>query len=169
MAANVPIYIDQGGAQMTVGEEATLTVLGNLVVDGDILPTPDSITTAMLQDDCVTTDKIDDGAVTNDKLEAQAVTSNKIYDFAVGTQQLANAAVTVATSNVFISTEQTGNGMAQNVAHGLGVTPALVLVVPSDTSGTMSPGDFTITFTKGNTNVVVTATPDLKYYVMAWA
>lgn len=64
----------------------------------------------------------------------------------------------------FISTEQTGNGSAQSIPHGLGVTPTKVLValtyVPS--------GGATITEgTHNATNVVVTVTNLAKYKVQA--
>ena len=83
-----------------------------------------------------------------------------------GALTLASAIVTVAKAKVFFSTEQTGNGNPQNVAHGLGATPAGVLVVPSDCP------DSAWALVQGahdGTNVVVTATNLLKYYVMAWA
>lgn len=83
-----------------------------------------------------------------------------------GALTIAALAVTVAKTKVFFSTEQTGNGSAQNVAHGLGAIPAGVLVVPSDCP------DSAWALAQGAhdaTNVVVTATNLLKYYVMAWA
>lgn len=83
-----------------------------------------------------------------------------------GALTIAALAVTVAKTKVFFSTEQTGNGSAQNVAHGLGAVPAGVLVVPSDcpnSAWALAQG------THDATNVVVTATNQLKYYVMAWA
>lgn len=68
-------------------------------------------------------------------------------------------------SNFFLSTEQTGNGSAQNVAHGLGATPALVFVVPSDITG----GAFTVAYgTHTSTNAVVTVTTGEKYRVVAF-
>lgn len=64
----------------------------------------------------------------------------------------------------FKSTEQTGNGSAQNVAHGLGATPSLVLVIPTDVPAGQA------TFVEGShtaTNVIVTATTGAKYKVYA--
>lgn len=74
--------------------------------------------------------------------------------------------MTKAKAKVFFSTEQTGNGNPQNVAHGLGAIPAAVLIVPSDCP------DSAWALAQGAhdaTNVVVTATNLLKYYVFAWA
>lgn len=65
----------------------------------------------------------------------------------------------------FLSTEQTGNGSAQSVAHGLGTTPSVVFVVPSDITG----GVFTVAYgTHTSTNAVVTVTNGEKYRVVAF-
>jgi len=61
----------------------------------------------------------------------------------------------------FYIANQTGTGAAQNIAHGLGVVPRVVLVIP--TSGG------TATYTATSTNIVVTCTTAGKYDVMAWA
>ena len=82
---------------------------------------------------------------------------------AILTAMLNDAAVTTPKMAIFVSTEQTANGSAQNVAHGLGVSPATVLVIPSATLA----GATAFTFTKGSTNVVVTGTNTAKYYVLA--
>ena len=71
----------------------------------------------------------------------------------------------VAPASVFLSTEQTGNGAPQNVAHGLGVVPSLVFVVPSDLTG----GVFAVVYgTHTSTNAVVTVTNGEKYRVVAF-
>jgi|GEM_PF-5660900 len=102
-----------------------------------------SIDTPELADGAVETDKVADAAIENGKLGAAAVDSSKM--------------------DYFLSDEQTGDGTAQNIAHGLEVEPALVLIIPSlvGTDGA------TITFTKGSTNVIVTATTGAKYRVFA--
>lgn len=69
----------------------------------------------------------------------------------------------------FVSTEQTGNGSAQNVAHGLGIIPKKVVIVPTDTAPATT-GAYTATEgTHTTTNVVVTVTSGKKYKVLAWA
>lgn len=74
-----------------------------------------------------------------------------------------------AAALTFVSAEQTGNGSAQSVAHGLGVTPAAVLIVPTDTAPATT-GQYTaVEGTHTSTNVVVTVTNGKKYKVMAWA
>lgn len=67
--------------------------------------------------------------------------------------------------NVFKSTEQTGTGSSQNVAHGLGYTPSVVIIFPTGADGNA----FTITEgTHTSTNVVLTATSGHKFKVVAW-
>lgn len=69
---------------------------------------------------------------------------------------------------VFQSTEQTGNGSAQNIAHGLGTTPSRVQAWLTDTAPATA-GVATITEgTHTATNVVVTVTSGKKYKVAAW-
>ncbi len=67
-------------------------------------------------------------------------------------------------SSEFKSTEQTGTGAEQDIAHGLGAVPTLVIVVPTKVNAA---GD---TFTEGThtaTNVKVTAAAGAKYKVYA--
>jgi hypothetical protein len=62
----------------------------------------------------------------------------------------------------FLSSEQTGNGSAQSVAHGLKHTPQVVKIIVTDESAS----DFVITEgTHTATNVVVTVTSGVKYKV----
>ena len=77
--------------------------------------------------------------------------------------------VTYAKAALFISTEQTGTGAAQNIAHGLGAVPAKVLVTPTDlTPATV--GSYVVTEgTHDGTNVVVTVTSGKKFKVLAIA
>lgn len=102
-----------------------------------------------------------------------AVTTVKILDANVTTAKLAAAAVTKAKAAVFFSAELTASGVAQSVAHGLGVVPAAVLIV--STQGHNGSGAAGETFTDvvegthTTTNVVVTADAGGKFKVMAWA
>ena len=64
----------------------------------------------------------------------------------------------------FISTEQTGNGSEQSIAHGLGVTPRAVLVIPTGWTAV------TVDIAEGThdaTNVKVTVTNAVTYKVAA--
>ena len=68
---------------------------------------------------------------------------------------------------IFVSTEQTGTGAAQNVPHGLGVVPFKVFFCLTEFVGTadvdVAPGTHT------STNVVVTVTNAVKFQVVALA
>lgn len=95
-------------------------------------------------------------------IAADAVDDTMI-DWGTGANQVA---ISKAQARVFFSTEIAGDGNPQNTAHGLGAIPAGVLVIPSDCP------DSAWALAQGAhdaTNVVVTATNLLKYYVMAWA
>jgi len=77
---------------------------------------------------------------------------------------LANSTIQSGKISFFKSTEQTGTGSEQTVAHGLARTPALVLVIPSAVaSGT----DTFVTGTADGTNVKATVATGAKYYFLA--
>ena len=86
----------------------------------------------------------------------------------IATADLADDAVTFAKAKTFVSTEQTGDGTAQSIAHGLGATPAAVLIVPTDTTPATTGAYTAAEGTHTSTNVVVTVTSGKKYKVMAW-
>lgn len=74
-------------------------------------------------------------------------------------------------SGKFQSTVQTGTGGSQNIAHGLGVVPSLVLAAPYDNTASGST-PFTFQISEGvhdSTNLKITATSGLKYKVIAFA
>lgn len=88
---------------------------------------------------------------------------------AVTTAKIAASGVTFAKAAVFVSTEQTGTGAAQNIAHGLAAVPAAVLIVPTDTSPA-TVGVYTATEgVHTATNVITTVTSGKKFKVLAWA
>ena len=71
-------------------------------------------------------------------------------------------------NTVFVSTEQTGTGGAQNIPHGLGRAPSVVLIAPTDTSPA-TVGQYTVTEgTHDATNIVVTVTSGKKFKILAW-
>ncbi len=78
----------------------------------------------------------------------------------------ADTATKLAAASYFTSAEQTGNGSAQTIAHGLGVTPSVWWVVPTDGSGLVGPPSF-IRGAANSTNVTVTVTNAAKYIVIA--
>lgn len=73
-------------------------------------------------------------------------------------------AVGIASGSKFVSTEQTGTGSSQNVAHGLGTTPSVVwwsLSGPSGGADTVTPGSHDAT------NLKFTVTSGVKFYAFA--
>ena len=130
---------------------------------------PNAVVNSDVTDNAVGTSELVALAVTTAKIGALAVTTAKIDALAVTTAKIAANAVTVAKMSVFKSSEQTGTGGAQDIAHGLAVTPGLVMVFPTDlTPGT--DGDYVVTEgSHGSTNVVVTVTSGKKYMVVAFA
>jgi len=68
-------------------------------------------------------------------------------------------------ASVFKSTEQTGSGAPQTVAHGLGSTPVLFYAVPSNLTG----GAYVVSAESADaTNVTLTVTNGEKYKVVAF-
>lgn len=117
----------------------------------------------------VKTENIAPNAVVNSDVTDNAVGTAELAANAVTTAKIAANAVTVAKMSVFKSTEQTGTSSAQNIAHGLGVTPGLVMVFPTDTN-VATTGDYIVTEgTHTTTNVVVTVTTGKKFKVVAFA
>lgn len=69
--------------------------------------------------------------------------------------------------SIFVSTEQTGTGSSQNIAHGLGSVPSAVFVsVTDDNSGA---GFVVAEGAHDGTDVIVTVTTDVKFKVLAVA
>lgn len=74
-------------------------------------------------------------------------------------------AAALAVAGMFKSAEITGNGGAQNTAHGLAGTPTLVFAIPSNLTG----GPFVVVAgTHTSTNAVFTVTSGEKYKVIAF-
>lgn len=88
----------------------------------------------------------------------------------IQTAELDDDSVTFAKAAIFVSGEQTGTGSAQNVAHGLGVAPAAVLVSVTELPDATAETGFDVAEgTHTTTNVVVTVTSGVKFKVLAWA
>jgi hypothetical protein len=77
----------------------------------------------------------------------------------------ANGFLPAVKSTMTISTEQTGTGNPQNVAHNLGYTPTKVWVTITESDGSA----FDIAEgSHDGTNCVVTVTSGVKFKVAAW-
>jgi hypothetical protein len=71
----------------------------------------------------------------------------------------------IATDSRFTSTEQTGTGSSQDIAHGLAATPSVVGWMVSDSGAT---GIYTaVPGSHDATNIKMTVTAGVKYYVWA--
>lgn len=72
----------------------------------------------------------------------------------------------LASGATFFSTQQTGTGSAQNIAHGFGQIPRLAYAIPDDIGGG---GVFSVSYgSHDSTNVVVTFSNGQKYRVVAF-
>jgi predicted RecA/RadA family phage recombinase len=79
-----------------------------------------------------------------------------------------NGTASPAAGGRFKSTELTGTGSSQNVAHGLGVVPSLVIFYPSDTAPSTL-GSYTLTEgVHTSTNLLVTVTSGKKFFAVAF-
>lgn len=103
-----------------------------------------------------------------DTTKRVAIAANGITTGTTRTVTVPDANVTIGTvrgATKFASTEQTGTGAPQNVAHGLGATPGLVwFTVTEDPAGT---GFDIAEGAHDGTNLVVTVTTGVKF--MAYA
>ena len=68
-------------------------------------------------------------------------------------------------NTVFVSTEQTGTGSAQNIAHGLGRAPSIVLF--GFTGGTVVTS--VVEGTHDATNIIVTVTSGARFKILGWS
>jgi hypothetical protein len=91
-----------------------------------------AVTTGKINDLAVTTGKINDLGVTTGKIAALAVTDAKVNDVAAskitGTLGTANGG-TGTTTSLIKRVSYTGNGGTQNVAHGVGAVPDIVIII----------------------------------------
>ena len=184
-AAGLKTLVDAGKVSVVVTQEAALLdslepaeVSTASVADGAVTTaklTNLAVTTAKLADASVTAVKIADGVVSSTKLASASVTAGAIAVGGVSAaNQLASGVVTnsaiaagsVQASNIvfFKSTEQTGTGSSQNIAHGLGSVPGLVFV---QVTGLASATDTFVEGAHDSTNVKMTVSAGAKFKVVA--
>lgn len=110
---------------------------------------------------------------------AKKVTSVKAGNLRIGTAVVAVGSGAGETTGIvrlngtqhpkmFMSTEQTGTGSSQNVAHGLGQIPEGIVVYPTDTAPATTGAYTMVEGTHTTTNVVVTVTSGKKFKVFAF-
>lgn len=107
----------------------------------------------------------------NADLHAVEVEAIMSIDPATGKPAAFSAPLAAKVTGKFQSTVLTASGSEISTAHGLGVTPSLVLVAPYDnTAAGSTPFAFAVSEgTHDATNVKVTGTSGLKYKVIAFA
>lgn len=148
-----------------------LSTVSGIKMLGSQLEAAGPLLKRLLDASAITYSVAEDPDVPNDLELGQA--AGALADGAVSTAKLAAAAVTKAKAAVFASGQVAATGSAQNVAHGLGVVPSIVMIVPvggQDNGG--GAGDYFPVITPGShttTNVVATVTAGSKFQVFAWA
>jgi|TARA_B100001750_G_scaffold239658_1_gene248041 hypothetical protein len=90
-----------------------------------------------------------------------------LNDSTVTSADIKDGEVKAVDMAIFVSSEQTGNGSAQNVAHGLGIAPSKVLIAPTEFGASVAVDIAEGTHTA--TNVVCTVSNGVKYKVLAFA
>lgn len=177
---------DSGRVTITVMEETALLDLAEPASLGTPVALADnSVVTAKIAAGAVTGPKLGALSVAGAQLAAGAVTAGKVAvggvsaadQFAAGvvdaaalgtgavtTAKLGAASVEASKLAVFKSTEQTGTGASQDIAHGLVTVPGLVMILPS---GIASATDTFVEGATDATNVKVTASTGAKYFVVA--
>lgn len=108
------------------------------------------------------------------RLDAGAVTAGQTRVLSMPDANVdlgAVSAASLASGATFTSTEQTGTGSSQNIAHGLGSTPRIVWWTVSDAAAGLIAGPPPVlSMTPGAhdaTNIKMTVTSGVKYYVFA--
>jgi hypothetical protein len=113
--------------------------------------------------------RILNGVVKTENIDPGTVIESDVRNGSITNSKLSTGSVTVSKMKVFKSTQQTGTGSSQSIAHGLGSVPGLVMVYPADT-GAETTGEYVMTEgTHTSTNVVVTVTNGKKFIVVAIA
>lgn len=102
------------------------------------------------------------GSVTTNTIAEETTASGVTVD---GCLIKDGRAAALATASFFMSEPVTGNGAAQNTAHGFGTIPTLTYAVPVDLTG----GVYAVIHgTHTTTNCVFTVTTGEKYRVVAF-
>lgn len=123
------------------------------------------VTTGKIAADAIDGTKLADNAVDSEHITAGSIDTAHIADVQVTNGKIADTTIQSGKASIFKSTEQTGTGSSQNVAHGLARTPAFVLIIPTELTG----GAYDVAEgAHDGTNVVVTVTSGEKFIAVAW-
>jgi hypothetical protein len=104
-----------------------------------------------------------------DVSDAGVVTAPSFVGAVTGnvTGNASGTAGALASGSTFTSTEQTGTGSSQNVAHGLGAVPRIVWWSLSELPADLAAGADVAPGTHTSTNAVFTVTSGVKFFVFA--
>jgi hypothetical protein len=88
-----------------------------------------------------------------------------LKDSIITSADIKDATIVSADIKIFVSTEQTGSGSEQSVAHGLGATPTKVIVAVTEFGGSTAVD--VAEGTHDGTNCKVTISSGVKYKIWA--
>jgi len=107
------------------------------------------------------------GFIAGANVESGVLAGQALFVGATAGRLAAISGAATATAAVFLSGPITGNGLAQNTAHGLGVVPDLVFAIPQDLN-VATVGAYTVTAgVHTTTNAIFTVTTNKVYQVAA--
>lgn len=125
---------------------------------------------AKMADGFITVAKLADGVLTADATGLAKMADGFFAASAGARAKFANLFLTRAKAAVFISTEQTGTGAEQDIAHGLGAAPTGgVIIMPTELPADLAAGYDAALGVHDATNVKATVTTGVKFMVLAWA
>lgn len=151
LQADIDNYVATTGLSLDLGGAASNAVVAD-VISERTSATGVTVDGVLLKDSTVKTDTI------IEKTSAAGVT---IDDCLIKDGR----AALLATASFFRSTEQTGTGSSQDVAHGLGTTPTAVLASFSELDGNAADMAYG---THDATNCKFTVTSGAKFFVLAF-
>lgn len=166
---------DTAGFSQCVGVAAatvTSAASGDYYIDVDaglhLLDVGASITQPDVGNNCVVSD---DQTVIDGPASTNQIRVGRVQEYLNETQDKAWVDVgNCAPTKVFVSAEITGDGNADNTAHGLGQVPWRVMASVSELPDAAAETGFDIALGAHDaTNVVATVTNTVKYYVIATA
>lgn len=140
--------IDMGAGELSVDVINESTAAAGVTIDGTLVK-DGGLSTA------------DAGTVTTNTIAEKTAASGVTVD---GCLIKDGRAAALATAGMILSSEITGNGGAQNFAHGFGAAPTIAVVIPTELTG----GAYDASWTSDATNVAVTVTTGEKYRVLAF-
>jgi hypothetical protein len=160
-------YVLEGPNGITLIADGGLTTGTEILIAGDFVPWLNNNTTEDYTCLYIYTEQQQGGDASESNTTGYQSYSNAYLDI---TYQLSptDALAEATMSDLFVSTEQTGTGASQNIAHGLTGTPTAVFVAPTDLTPVIAGSYSCVEGAHDGTDVIVTVTSGKKFKVMAW-